>query len=106
MSHLLTNPYGSPKSEGESNARRPSALRTLVFGIGGAFIGYVALTIFANMEDFQFYSIRSTLTGESAMSEITAHPADSWIFLGLFITFVFGGALTGFGIARRHTWLA
>ena len=73
-----------------------------MFGFGGAFVGYVLLTILANMEDWQFYTIRSTITGETAMSQIVQHPADRWISLSLFIIFVFGGAFAGFWIARRR----
>jgi len=54
------------------------------------------------MEAWQFYTIRSTLTGETAMSRIVAHPADRWIVLGLFTSFVFGGAFAGFWVARHN----
>jgi hypothetical protein len=74
----------------------------VAFGFGGAFVGYIALTIFANLEAWQFYTIRRTLTGETAMSRIVAHPADRWIILGLFVSFVFGGAFSGFWVARRN----
>jgi hypothetical protein len=74
----------------------------VLFGFGGAFVGYILLTILANMESWQFYTIRSTLTGETAMSQITQHPADRWIVFGLFASLVFGGAFTGFWVARGN----
>jgi hypothetical protein len=74
----------------------------VLFGFGGAFFGFMFLTILANMESWQFYTIRSTLTGETAMSQITQHPVDRWIVFGLFVSFIFGGAFTGFWVARRN----
>lgn len=103
---LLTNPYESPTTDtaeaSKRAASRPSILRTVLFGFGGAFLGFMFLTILANMESWQFYTIRSTLTGETAMSQITQHPVDRWIVFGLFVSFIFGGAFTGFWVARRN----
>ena len=103
---LLTNPYESPTTDtaeaSKRAASRPSILRTVLFGFGGAFFGFMFLTILANMESWQFYTIRSTLTGETAMSQITQHPVDRWIVFGLFVSFIFGGAFTGFWVARRN----
>jgi hypothetical protein len=81
---------------------RPSGWATALHGFGGAFAGYAALTILANLEPWDFYTIRSALTGETAMSRIIEHPADRWIILGLFISFIFGGAFAGFWIARLN----
>jgi hypothetical protein len=104
---FLPNPYESPTTDTAEVSKlatsRPSALRTVLFGFGGAFVGYVFLTFLANMESWRFYTIRSTLTGETAMSQITQHPADRWIVSGLFVSFVFGGAFLGFLVARRNT---
>jgi len=102
----LDNPYESPRTDGKSenvSIHYPRAWHTILYGIGGAFFGYIMLTILANMEVWQFYTIRSTLTGESGMSQIVSHPADRWIVLGLFIVFVFGGACAGFWCARRKS---
>jgi len=102
----LTNPYESPTTDiaeaSKRAASRPSILRTALFGFGGAFAGYILLAILANMESWQFYTIRSTLTGETVMSQIAQHPADRWIVFGLFVSFVFGGAFAGFWVARRN----
>ena len=99
---MLTNPYESPTTDtaeaSKRAASRPSILRTVLFGFGGAFLGFMFLTILANMESWQFYTIRSTLTGETAMSQITQHPVDRWIVFGLFVSFIFGGAFTGFWV--------
>jgi len=77
-------------------------VRNAVYGFGGALVGYVSLVIFANLESWQFYTIRSAITGESAMSRIIAHPADPWIKLGLFAAFIGGGFAAGIWLARRN----
>jgi hypothetical protein len=101
----LTNPYEPPRSD-RSVDPHPSivrrALRHTAYGFGGAFVGYVLLVIFANLESWQFYTIRSAITGESAMSRITMHPADPWIKLGLFVAFIGGGIAAGIWLARRR----
>ena len=73
-----------------------------MYGFGGALLGYVTWAILASLENFQFYTIRRTLTGETNMPEIIDHPADRWIVLGLFLSFIFGGVFVGFWIARRQ----
>jgi len=71
------------------------AVRYILAVVGGAIAGYVALTIAANLEDWQFYSLRSLVTGRSAMSEIVDHPADRWVIPLLLAVFVGGGAVAG-----------
>jgi len=39
-------------------------------GFTGAAVGYLFLTVAANLEDWQFYTLRWVVTGRSAMSEI------------------------------------
>jgi hypothetical protein len=99
------NPYESPSVDvapSRFDRQRPIAWKTVVFGLGGALIGYIFFTILANLEPWQFYTIRSFVTGKTAMSDITAHPADPWVQLGLFLGFIFGGTYVGFRIARRQ----
>ena len=71
------------------------------FTLVGAACGYVALTVFANLEDWQFYSIRSFVTGKESMSEIVQHPLDQWVMPFLLIAFVIAGALLGYSFGRR-----
>lgn len=104
----MTNPYESPRAINTAAAKAhhsPRPWRTIFYGFGGAFVGYVFLMVLANLEDWQFYTIRSFVTGETAMSKITEHPADRWVMLGLVFSFVLGGAVVGFCFARRHTKL-
>jgi hypothetical protein len=99
------NPYQAPTIQNEGSARprsRPNAWRTVAFGLAGALNGYGVLTILANLEDWQFYTLRSFVTGETAMSEITQHPADWWLRMILLFSAVLGGATAGFWIARRQ----
>ena len=74
----------------------------MVYGLGGAFLGYVLWHLLGSLEDWQYYAIRSAVTGETAMSSIIAHPADRWVVWGLFLGFIFGGTFAGFAIARRR----
>lgn len=99
----MSNPFEPPQSEDASDQSpnpRPSAWTVIVYGVIGAFFGFVLLTVLASMESRPFYTIRSTLTGESAMSRIVAHPADDWILLGLASGFILGGTYAGFRISR------
>ena len=100
----LNNPYDPPQSESNRD-RSPTLLRcfarNVTFGFGGAFGGYVILVVLANMESWQFYTIRSTFTGETAMANITMHPADPWIKLAIFATCIGGGLVVGLLVGRR-----
>ena len=78
-----------------------TALRYLLFAIAGAAIGYVGLFIYANSEEWVFYSLRSYATGEKAMSQIVQHPADYWVCLSVWTSFIGGGALSGLLVAWR-----
>ena len=73
----------------------------MLYGFVGAFVGYVILFVLANIEPWQFYTIRSTFTGERAMADIVSHPADIWICRALFIITIGGGGLAGLWLARR-----
>jgi hypothetical protein len=68
--------------------------------VGGA-VGYLGLFILANVEDWQFYTIRSLVTGKIVMSEIVEHPADGWVAPVLFVTFISIGSALGILTARR-----
>jgi hypothetical protein len=103
----MTNPYESPSVSSSTDDAvrrrpRPRAGRTIFYGFGGALLGYVCLTILANLEGWQFYAIRSLVTGETAMSRIIEHPADCWVVRSLFFIFVLGGTLVGMWQARRR----
>jgi hypothetical protein len=78
-----------------------SVARYVLAGLAGAVAGYMGLTVWANLERWQFYSVRSLVTGRSAMSEIVAHPADRWVVIALFAAFIGGGAAVGILAARR-----
>ena len=80
----------------------PASLRYLAAGLTGGAIAYVYLVVAANLEDFQFYAIRSLVTGKSAMSEIVDHLVDRWIVPLLMVATVSFGTLSGVVIAR---WL-
>lgn len=71
----------------------------------GEAVGYLCLFILANAEDWQYYTIRSFVTGKTAMSDIIMHPADRWIAPILFVTFIFSGSILGIltAIKRRRT---
>ena len=90
----LSNPYESPRHFFRVGA-------TILYGFGGALIAYVLLTILANMESWQFYTIRCVLTGETSISRITTHWADDWIVGALFVAFIGGGTVAGLWKARR-----
>ena len=68
--------------------------------LAGAFAGYMLLVVLANLEDFQFYTLRSAVTGRTAMSQIVEHPADRWIAPALFVVFLSAGAVAGVLAAR------
>ena len=69
--------------------------------LAGAAVGYFCCVFAANLEDWQFYSIRSFVTGRTAMSEIVAHPADGWVFDVIWTLFVAGGATVGVLVAQQ-----
>jgi hypothetical protein len=101
----MSNPYESPSADTSPNSAarpRPCAWQTIIFGVVGAFLGYLCLSIFANLEGWQFYTVRSLVTGETSMQGITEHPADRWVVLSLFVGFVFGGAFVGVWLTRRR----
>jgi hypothetical protein len=75
-------------------------LRYLLSALAGAFVGYVCLALFANLESFQFYTIRSFVTGQSAMSEIMEHPADQWVGLVIWVVFLGCGAAVGVRVSQ------
>ena len=77
-----------------------SRIRYILAALAGAAAGYACMTIAANLEDWQFYTIRSLVIGRSAMSEIVAHPADKWIVPVLLVVFVSLGATLGVCLAR------
>jgi hypothetical protein len=58
------------------------------------------LVIAANLENWQFYSIRTFVTGKSVMSEIVIHPADRWVVPVLLVVFISLGSALGILIAR------
>lgn len=101
----MINPYESPKVVDSSRTKplRPRPWPTILYGIGGAFLGYVCIITFANLEDRPFYTIRSFVTGETAPVLIMEHPADAWVINGLMFAFILGGAAAGLWLARRHT---
>ncbi len=68
------------------------AFRLTRAGTGGTVAGYFVLTVAANLETWQFYRLRSWVTGRVVMSEIVAHPADRWVVPVLLALFVGGGA--------------
>jgi len=77
-----------------------SKLRYTLAFLAGVAGGYACLTIAANLEDWQFYTIRSFVTGKTVMSEIVAHPADRWIAPMLLVVFGFLGGALGLLFAR------
>lgn len=100
---LVTNPYESPKFDCSTDPNQvchPQSWRTVLYGLLGTFIGYICLTILANLEDRPFYTIRSLVTGETAPVKIMEHPADHWVLKSLMIGFILGGALVGIWLAR------
>ncbi|MDB5340423.1 MAG: hypothetical protein JWN70_6042 [Planctomycetaceae bacterium] len=81
-------------------AWRPS--RTFVYALVGLFCGFMCLTVFRNLEDWPFYTIRSFVTGKTAMYDITEHPADRWVMVGLPFVFLFGGAFIGILFSKKQ----
>lgn len=79
--------------------RRPA--RTVLAAVAGGVCGYLACTVAANLEDFQFYTARRWATGESAMSRIVQHPADRWVTPAIVILFVSAGVLVGTAAEHR-----
>ena len=77
------------------------ALRYFLAALAGAAVGYLGLFILANVEDWQYYTIRSLATGKTVMSEIVEHPADRWVAPVLFATFISIGSALGILTARR-----
>jgi hypothetical protein len=78
----------------------PALRHGIAAAVGGA-TGYLCLTILANLEDWQFYTLRSLVTGKSAMYEIVDHPADAWVVPVLLVLFIFTGAASGVLVAGR-----
>jgi hypothetical protein len=62
----------------------------------GAGSGYITCTIVANMETYQFYSLRCLATGRTEIHDIRDHPVDRWIIPIIVAVFVFGGAILGY----------
>jgi hypothetical protein len=69
--------------------------RYLLAGLAGAGCGFLAFVFFGNLEDSCYYRIRSMVTHETTLSEITRHPADRWIIFVIFATFIVGGGALG-----------
>lgn len=63
-------------------------LRLLRFGVMlfGAFLMYAALSVVANCEEMQLYSLRRAITGMTAPFDIRNHPADKWIIPAVVVT--------------------
>lgn len=71
--------------------------------VAGVTIGFVALFVYANSEDWVYYSARSFVTGRTAMSEIVDHPADFWVCLAIPAVFLTVGGVVGVAIASHVT---
>lgn len=79
---------------------------TCVSAAIGGVVGYGAFVVAANSEGWQFYTIRSFVTGRKVMSEITMHPADQWVKPMLFFLFVGVGVLGGvLSVGPLKQWL-
>jgi hypothetical protein len=78
----------------------PATARFTLSAIAGAAVGYFCLAIAANAEDWQFYTLRSYITGRTAMSEIVHHPTDRWVMAVLLAVSILGGAVAGVLAAR------
>lgn len=74
--------------------------RYILAALVGAVGGYLCLIVAANLEDWQFYTIRSFVTGQSVMSQIVEHPADRWVVPVLSVVFVSFGSALGIFLAR------
>ena len=66
------------------------AARYNLAALGSATVGYLVLVIAANLENWQFYALRSLVTGQTVQSEIVAHPAGRWVVPALPAVFVGG----------------
>jgi hypothetical protein len=71
------------------------AVRCILAGVIGVFVGYSACTVAGNLEEYPFFTIRQWVTGKTVMSEIVHHPASKWIIPILVSFFVLGGATVG-----------
>ena len=69
----------------------------VVFGAGNGF--FVAIVV-GNFENFAFYSVRSWVTGRTAMSDIVRHAADGWIIPAIYGLLVVTGAAVAIIAAR------
>lgn len=70
-------------------------MRTITGGLVGATLGYACLTVLANAEPWPYYTIRSFVTGETAMIQIVQHPADWWVRAAMYFGVPVVGALVG-----------
>jgi hypothetical protein len=62
--------------------------RYFLAAVIGAGCGFVAFVVAGNMEYSAFFSIRQSVTGQSALSGIVSHPADRWIIPAIMVVFV------------------
>lgn len=76
-------------------------MRTILAGIVGGILGYLASTVAANLEDIPFYTLRKWATGRDAMSDIVFHPADEWVYRTLVLTPIILGVLAGLQINKK-----
>jgi hypothetical protein len=85
---------------GRGGAPMVGAVRYSLAALGGALAGYLSLTVMANLETWQFYTLRSLVTGRTVMSEIVEQPIDRWVVPVLLVVSVGGGAVVGMLLAR------
>jgi hypothetical protein len=76
-------------------------MRAILAGIAGGFIGFIASTVAANLENVPFYTLRSWATWRDNMSDIVAHPADAWVYRTLVLTPIILGVLLGVQINKK-----
>jgi hypothetical protein len=81
---------------------RVRAVRAALAGAAGGICGYLACAVAANLEAYQFYTVRRWVTGESVMSSIVQHPADRWVTPAIVILFVSVGVAAGVVASLRH----
>ncbi len=79
----------------------PKGQMHLTAALVGASVGFLCLTIAANLGEWSFYTLRSLVTGRTAMSEIVYHPADTFVVPLLLVVFVGGGAMSGVWLRKR-----